>query len=137
MFLLVPQLFTGGDADHLFNKIKTGDQFGHRMFNLQAGIHFQKIEIAFGIDNKFNRSGTVIINRHCQPNGLLAHGLAGAGVQKRRWGFFDHLLIAPLDRAFAFVQMDAMAMLVSQHLNFNMPRAGDKFFNKYPVVAKT
>ena len=38
--LLVAQVFTCGDCDHFFDKIKPGDHFGYRMFDLEAGIHF-------------------------------------------------------------------------------------------------
>ena len=31
------------------NNIQSGDQFTHRVLNLQSGIHFYKMELALGI----------------------------------------------------------------------------------------
>jgi hypothetical protein len=88
------RVFTGGDHDHFFDKIKAGDHFGDRMFDLKAGIHFQKIEIAITINDKFDRTGTVIANRRGKPNRFGAHCLTGGIIQKRRRCFFDDFLVA-------------------------------------------
>ena len=78
----MPQCFTGGHADHFFDKIQTGNQFGHRMFNLKPRVHFQKIEIPVSIDDKFNSPGAMVINRHCQTDCFVTHGLSGGFIQK-------------------------------------------------------
>src|SRR5262249_59631859 len=52
------------------------------------------------------------------------------------WRLFDHFLIASLDGAFALAKMDNVAVLVAKHLNFDMARIGDKFFNEYAFVAE-
>ncbi len=41
-----------------------------------------------------------------------------------------------LDRAFALVQINAVAVLVGQHLNFDMARLNNEFFNEHAVVAE-
>ena len=38
----------GGDAHHLPHEIDPGDFLGHRMLDLQARVHLQKIELAVG-----------------------------------------------------------------------------------------
>ena len=134
--LFVAKGFTGGDRDHFFDKIKAGDHFGYRMFDLKAGIHFQKIEIAITINDKFDRTGTVIANRRGKPNRFGTHCLTGGIIQKRRWCFFDDFLVAALDRTFALIQMDAIAGFIGQNLNFDMAWAGDEFFDKHTIITK-
>ena len=134
--LLERQLFSGGDPDHLFDQINAGDEFGYRVFHLQTGVHFQKVKLAVAVNDKFDGACRCIAHGAGQCAGLRPHCLAGGGIQKRRRGLLDHFLIAPLDRAFAFMQINNIAMLIGQHLNFDMPGLGDELFNKNPVVAK-
>ena len=130
------QRFPCGDADHLFHQIDAGDQLGHRMFDLQAGVHFQEVEIARPVDDEFDGAGAGIAHRFRQSAGLVAHRLARGGIKEGRGRFFDDLLVAALDGAFAFVQIDAVAVLVGQHLNFDMARLRHEFLDEDAVIAK-
>ncbi len=38
------QFFAAGDAELPFDEIEPGDRFRHRMFDLQAGVHLQKVK---------------------------------------------------------------------------------------------
>jgi hypothetical protein len=51
------QLLAGGDADHLLDEVDAGDQLGDRMLHLQAGVHFQEVEIAVLVDDELDRAG--------------------------------------------------------------------------------
>ncbi len=130
------QLFTSRHADHLFNQIDTGDQLGHRVFHLQARVHFQEIEVLGAIDDEFHRAGAGVSDGLSQCDGLFAHRLAGRFVQERAGSFFHNLLLATLDRTFPFAQIDAIAMAVTQHLNFDVARLCDELFDENPVIAK-
>ena len=48
---------------------------------------------------------------------------------QRRRALLDHLLMAPLDRALALAQVDHVAVLVAQQLDFDVPRALDQPFS--------
>ena len=45
-FCVHGQVAAGGDADLLEDEIDAGDHFGHRMLDLDAGVHFDEIELA-------------------------------------------------------------------------------------------
>ncbi len=107
------QLFICCNADHLLDQVDAGDQLGDRMLHLQAGIHLQEIEAAVRADDELHRAGTVVIHRLGQGDGLLAHRLARLLVEERARRFFDHFLVPALDRAFAFAQIDHVAVLVA------------------------
>ena len=106
------------------------------MLHLQTGVHLKEIEIAVAIDDEFHRPGAGIAHGLGQSAGLLTHRLAGGFIQEGRRRLFNHLLVPALDRAFPLVQIDAIAVLVGQHLNFNVARLGDEFLNENPVIAK-
>ena len=125
-----------GDADHLFHEVDTGDQLGHGVFHLQTGVHFEEVEVLVAIHDEFDRTGTGVPNGLGQCDGLFAHGLAGGLIKERRRGLFDDLLVPALNRAFALIQIDAVAMCVAQDLNFDVARLGDEFLDKDTVVAK-
>ncbi len=77
------ELFARSDPDHLFDQIDPGDRFGHRMFDLQAGVHFEKIEALARLvgtrDDQFDRARAMIIDGPRQRDRLLAHRLAHPG----------------------------------------------------------
>ena len=134
--LLDRELFAGGDADHLLDEVEAGDEFGHRMLDLQARVHFEEEEIAVLVDDEFDRARAFVFHGLGQRHGLRAHGGARLLVEEGRRRFFDHLLMAALDRAFALAQMDDVAVLVAQHLDFDVARLGDVFFDEQAVVAE-
>jgi hypothetical protein len=51
----------------------------------------------------------------------LTHRLPHCGVDKRRGGLFDDLLVAALDRTLALRQREVVAVLVTKHLDLNVP----------------
>ena len=63
--------------------------------------------------------------------------MRSAGVSKRRGAFFDHLLVAPLDRAIAFAEMDDVAMLVGHDLKLDVMRVHDQLFDVDLAVAES
>ena len=51
-------------------------------------------------------------------------------------GAFHHLLVAPLHRTIAFIEVIDIAMAVAQDLHLNMARAGDHLFKIPLAIAK-
>ena len=107
------------------------------MFNLQTGIHFKEVEVFLAIDDELHRPGGAVIHRLRQRDGLFAHGLAGGGVEEGARRLFNDLLVPALDRAFAFIQVNCVAVFVAEDLNFDMARLRHEFLDEDAVVAKT
>jgi hypothetical protein len=55
----------GGNADLLIDEIDAGDGFGDRVLDLQAGVHFDEIELAVFVE-ELDGAGAAIFQ--------LAHG---------------------------------------------------------------
>ena len=107
------------------------------MLHLQAGVHFEEKEAAVLAGDELNGASAVVLNSHGQGHSLVAHGFAGGLVQQGAGGFFDDLLVAPLDRAFPLEEVDDMAVFIAQHLNFDVAGAFDEFLDEDAVVAET
>ena len=56
----------------------------------------------------------------------LAHALAQRGGDRGRRRFLDHLLMAALDRAIPLAEMDDVAVLVGEDLDFDVAGVGDR-----------
>ena len=91
----------------------------------------------FGIDDELNGSRRLVIHRLGQGNGLFPHRLAGLFIEERRRRLFDNLLVAALDRAFPFAQVNDIAVAVGHDLDFDMAGFFDELFDENPVIAET
>ena len=79
------------------------------MLHLQTGVHFKEVKaLAARVRaryDKLDRTRRIIAHRARQCDALLAHRLAHLGRDEGRRRFFNDLLMAPLDRTFAFIQV--------------------------------
>src|SRR5262249_22207944 len=134
--LLQRKLFSSSNKDHLFNEIDTCNELGYGVLDLQPRIHLEEVEALVLSGDELDRTGAVVPNGFGECDRLLAHIFARGRVNQRRWSLLNYFLIAPLDRAFPLAEMDNIAVLVAQHLNFDVPRIGNEFLNKDALIAK-
>src|SRR5262245_21320247 len=134
--LLDRKLFSCRYADHLLDQIDAGDKLGDRMLDLQARIHLQEIKAFVLPGDKLDRTGAVVTDGLGKRDRLLPHLLARCCIEQWTGCLLDHLLIAALDRAFALAEVDDISMFVAEHLDFDVTRVGDKFFDKDALVAE-
>ena len=106
------------------------------MLDLEPGIHLEEIESPIGVHDELDRAGGIVADRLCQRDRLAAHLGAERRVDRRRRRLLDDLLVAPLDRAFALAEMDDVAVLVAEHLDFDMARRLDEALDQDAVVAE-
>ena len=130
------ELIARRHPDHLFDQIDTGDEFRHRVLDLKPGVHLEKVEILVAVDDELDGPGAGIADGFRKCAGLFAHGFAGCLVKKRAWRLFDDFLISALDRTLPLAKIDAIAMSVGQHLDFDVPRLRHEFLDEDPVVAE-
>ena len=65
--LLLWQRLARSDPELPFDQIYTGNHFGHRVLDLETGIHLHEIEFR-SFDQKLNRSSADIADRFGQPD---------------------------------------------------------------------
>ena len=129
------QRLTGCHAQLQFHEIQLRDELGHRMFNLQARIHFHEIRFV-ALDDELDRADPFVVDclrgAHCGIAQIGAH-LRGK-IRCRR--FFHHLLMATLHGAVPLKQVNTVTVAVRQHLHFDVPGPVEIAFDQYVRIAE-
>ncbi len=131
-----------GDANLQLHQVQSGHQFGHRMLDLQARIHFQEIEVLLlirqvRVHQKLDGAGVVVMRRLCHAHRDLAHAPAHFRIHQRRGRLFHHFLMTALDGTLAFAQIDRVAVLVRQHLHLDVPGIENGFLQVNFAVSES
>ena len=125
----------GGDADLLAHQVDAGHRLGDRMLDLQAGVHLDEVELAVLVE-ELHGAGAAVLELAHRRGGQLADHPALLGVQRRRGGLFQHLLVAALQRAVALAEMHAGSHAVAQHLDLDMARMVEILLEIDRIVAE-
>ena len=87
--LAVAHLPAASYADLFLDYIHTGDHLSDRMFDLQAGVHFEEVIILIFVHQELNRARIFIF--HCLGSAYREHPHAMTQIfiitDKRRWRF--------------------------------------------------
>ena len=129
------EVAAGGDADLLDHEVDVGDRLGHRMLDLDARVHFDEIELAVLVE-EFDRADAEIFELAHRLRDRLADAVAAGDVERGRGAFLPDLLVAALQRAVALAEMDGAAVAVAEHLDFDVARPREIFFQIDRVVAE-
>ena len=126
-----------GDVDLCLDDIDAGDDFGYRVLDLDARIDLDEIGFA-GVDivEELGGSGIAIADLAREAQRRFTQFGALPGVELRRRGAFDHLLIAALHRTVALEQVDQVAVRVAEQLDLDMAGAFNQLFEIDLVVAE-
>ena len=126
-----------GDENLGADQVETGDDFGDRMFNLDAWVHLDEEPfVAVEIVEEFDGAGIIVAD---------FAGHAGSGVAEFTDDFFgkterrsdlDDFLMAALDGAVALVEVNDVAVLVAEDLDLDVFRARDVFFEEDGGIAE-
>ncbi|MNM87516.1 hypothetical protein D3C81_996990 [compost metagenome] len=130
------QRLAGGDAQLPFDQVLPGDHLGDRMLDLQARVHLHEIEGAVLVGDELDGAGANIAHGLRSGDCRFAHGAAAFFRHARRGRLFQHLLVPALHRAVALEQVDAVAVGIGEHLDFDMARPGQVFLHQHLVVAE-
>src|SRR6185369_11940253 len=98
---------------------------GHRMLYLNARVHLHEIESTMLIEEKLTRAGARITKLLARINRRIAHSLAHLRCQHDGRRLFHQLLVTTLNRALTLAEMDALAILIRQHLDLDVSRLLD------------
>ena len=98
------------------------------MLHLQAGIHFQKIEISLRVEKELHCSGIPVARQLADAHRGFAHAPAQFVTDGGRRAFLHHFLVPPLQRAFALAQVNQVAVPVAENLDFHVAGVLDVLF---------
>ena len=93
------------------------------MFHLQTGVHLHEEEFVgtVGGDDELDGPCAGVVDTARGVTRGRADAGPGRGVQQRRRRLLDHLLVASLQTALAFAEVNDIAMAVGKHLHLDVP----------------
>ena len=106
------------------------------MFHLEAGVHLQEEKFPRGVHQELHGPGPDVVAGLGHFDRALPHLFAQGVVEQGGGGFFDHLLVPPLNAAFTLKEVHGMAMGVAEHLNLDVSRLLNKAFDEHRSIAK-
>ena len=123
------QFFAERHAQLPLDEIDAGDQLGHGMLDLQAGVHLDEEHVP-AVGDEFDGAGAEIVDGTGSLARRLANSLALRGIERRRWCLFDHLLMPPLQGTFALEQGEQITVAVADDLHLDVPWIIDIFLDQ-------
>ena len=130
------QRFARGYTQLPFHQIDARDRFGHRVFDLKAGVHLHEPEVhRRTIDNEFDRARTGIANRFCRLNRSGPHPVAQVRRHARCGRLFDDFLVTTLERTIPLEQMHSRGA-ITENLHLDVARAKNVFLDQDIRIAK-
>src|SRR5438093_3513434 len=136
LVLTPAQPLTGGDTDLFPYQVQPGHPLGDRVFHLEAGVHFEEIKMPLAIEHKLHSPSVIIASGLGDLEGRCGHLFPQSLRYRWGWGFFEDLLIAPLDRALALAQMDEGAVHITEDLHLYMARPLQVTFQVHGTLGK-
>src|SRR5262245_14303860 len=126
----------GGNADLFENQIDVGDHLGHRMLDLNAGVHLNEIEFAVFIEKLDGTDPEIADLAHGFRN-RFADRIARACVKRGRGAFLPDLLVAALQGAIALAQVNRLTLAVTKNLDFDVTRSLEISLNVDGIVTES
>ena len=115
-----------GDEQLQPHEVEAGDQLGHRVLDLEPGVHLEEGEAPVGQDEELDGAGVHVADgaRPRSPRRRPARPRR-SGVTTGRRGLLDDLLVAALDRALALEEVHDGAVGVAEDLHLDVAGARD------------
>src|SRR5262249_49612641 len=139
VFLAPGQSAVGGDDQLRPYEVDARDRLGHGMLDLEARIHLEKVEarvVARSFQQELDSPRVHVAGRPSDSDCCVGHRGTHPRGKRWRWTFFQNLLMAPLNRAFALEEMDHVAVAVAEDLDFHVPWFVDQTLNVEGAIAK-
>ena len=99
------------------------------MLDLDAGVYLDEVEVLVAVQQKLDSGGIGVFRILNKPQGGLTEFLARGLVKDGAWRFLDKLLMAALNRAVAFIEMQGVARFVGNALDLDVARLLDVLFH--------
>ena len=125
------------DADLRLDDVDAGHCLGDRVLDLYARIDLDEVELAgVGVLQELDRACIQVTNGPADAQAELAEFLAPRSVEVQRWRPLDDLLVAPLHRAVALVEVHQVAVHVAEYLHFDVAGSAHQLLEVHLVVAE-
>lgn len=111
----------GGDLQLGAHQIDVGHLLGDGVLDLDPRVHLDEDVLPGTVDQELDRPRTAVADPSGEGYGVGAQAVPDLRCQPLGGCHFDHLLVASLDGAVAFVQMHHVAVRVGEDLDLDVP----------------
>ena len=127
----------GGHPQLRLDQVEPGGDLGDRVLDLQAGVDLEEREQPVaGVVEELDGRRAAVTDRDGQPLGRRLELGRLRGAEHRRRRLLDDLLVAPLHRAVADAERPRGARAVGDHLDLDVPGAGDQALQEHDAAAE-
>ena len=113
-----------GDEQLRAHEVDVRRLLGHGVLDLDPRVHLDEDVLALRVvDEELDRARVHVADVRGELHGVGADAVAELGVEVRRGGDLDDLLVAALDRAVALEEVHEPAVPVGEDLYLDVPRA--------------
>ena len=106
------------------------------MFHLQTRVHFHEVVVVVLVEQAFDGAGVEVVDGLRCFDGHVAHAGAQLWVESDGGAFLDELLAAALQAAFAFAEVDDVAVVIAEQLKLDVAGGFDETFEVDASVAE-
>ena len=125
-----------GDLDLGGNNIDAGDLFGDGVLDLDSGVDLNEVVPVLLVDQELCGTGVAVVDRPGELDGIGQDGVAGLDWEILCGSKLDHFLVTSLNRAVTLVQVDHVAVAVTEELDFNVLGLVEEALDEDGAVAK-
>ena len=116
--------------------VDVGDQLGDGVLDLDTGVHLDEVGVALQVHQEFAGTGIAVANVAAQCQSAVEDLLTGCLGNGECGRILDDLLVTALDGAVTVIQVDHVAVVIGQHLNFHVLGAAQILFDEDLVIAE-
>ena len=121
VLLAEQERLAGGDQHLLAHEVEAGHELGHRVLDLDAGVHLEEEVVTVAVEEALDRPGPAVADGPRRVHRDGADPLTELRRDRRGRRLLDELLVAPLNRAVALAEVDDGAVSVGEHLHLDVP----------------
>ena len=118
------------------DNVDARNHFRYCMFDLDAGIHFNEVEVTVRRHKKFDGTGVDVVHVLHERYGRVADFLAELPRKSKGRRDFDDFLMAALDGAVPLIKVEDIPVFIAHDLDFDVLWIADVFFKIDLVIAK-
>ena len=137
----VSQRLARGEAQLRLHQVDAHDLFGDGVLDLESCVRLDEpVSGAFaGLvapHQELHRPRVLESHLTCDPQRVAGELVPGVGGEPRRGRHLDELLVAALDAAVPFAQVDHRARVVAEHLHLDVAHVLDQLLHVHASVAE-
>src|SRR6266566_3459487 len=117
------------------DQIESGCLLCDRVLDLDPAVQLEEEKVA-AFEQELDSAEAPVVDRVGECHGRCADSLPQAGIEGRRRRLFEHLLVAPLNRALTFAERKDVSVTVGEELDLDVAGALEVALEKDGFVAE-